>query len=288
MAASKKKRKVAVVMSGGGMQCAYGAGALIALAEEYGLTEPDFLFAPSGAATSAAYYLAGQYEKVSVMWMSFASDPKFISLTSRPIVNIDYLVDLLKKEIPLDLRKLKKNKSNLLFPVARARDSKLVYLHAKRTREIYTQIHATLAAPYIYGKKVNIRGVQYMDGFFGYSIHEYMQHAVKLGATDIIVLSSSAHEYRGVTKAFLKSVSTYGSYVGVDPAVVAVTKRAMQPDIDFTPPSGVRVALVVPPKRMPLSVLGGSKFNYRKVFNDGYEAAVKSAEVRKLLSGGVV
>lgn len=284
MARAKNKRKLAVVMSGGGMQCAFGAGALIALGEHYGIHEPDFLIAPSGASASAAYFVSGQYDKVSLMWMSYASDPKFISFTRRPVVDVDYLIsDVLKEKAPLDLKRFAKSQTTLLFPVTRARDGALVYLRAPHTKEIYTQIHATLAAPYIYGHKVEIRGESYMDGFFGASMHDYIEHAVHLGATDIIVLASSMQEYRGVTKAFLRSVVKYGKQLGIDPAVVRATEHEISQKKHYEPPAGVRVAVLVPPKKLALSLLGGSKFNYRKVFNDGYELAVKNPEILKLV-----
>lgn len=285
MVRAEKKRKVAVVMSGGGMQCAFGAGALIALGEYYTMQEPDFLVAPSGAAATAAYFVSGQYDKVSLMWMSYASDPKFISLRRRPVVDIDYLItDVLMQRAPLDLKRFNQSDTKLLFPVTRARDGALVYLRAAHTKAIYTQIHATLAAPYIYGRKVVIRGESYMDGFFGASIHDYIEHVVSLGAEDVIVLASSSQEYRGVTKAFLKSVVTYGRQLGIDPAVVRATEHEMKQKKQYEPPAGVRVAVVVPPKKLALSLLGGTKFNYRKVFNDGYESVVKSKDIAALLA----
>lgn len=286
---ARKKRKIAVVMSGGGMQCAYGAGALLALGEEFSLRKPDLLYAPSGAAASATYFLAGQDEVVARLWMSLATDPKFISLRRRPIVNVDYLIDsVMQRELPINLQALKDNNATLFFPVARARDGVLVYLRAHHTKKIYEQIRATLAAPYIYGKKVRVGTADYMDGFFGYSVHDYMRHAYAQGAQDIVVLASSMEDYRGITRAFLKSMVKYGPMVGMDPDVLRVTEFATRPVQIFEPPKGVRLIVVAPTKRLPLSVLGGSKFNYRKVFNMGYDAVAKSVEVRKLLSGGVV
>lgn len=284
MQQKRPKRKIAVIMSGGGMQCAYGAGALLALGEEYSLRSPDFLYAPSGAASSAAYFLAGQDEVVSRLWMSLATDPKFISLRRRPIVNVDYLVDsVMRAELPINLRVLKENNARLFFPVARARDGVLVYLRAHHTNKIYDQIRATLAAPYIYGKKVRVGRTDYMDGFFGYSVHDYMRHAYEQGARDIIVLASSKEDYRGITRAFLKSMVKYGPMVGMDPDVLRVTELATRPTQVFEAPHGVRVIVIAPTKRLPLSVLGGSKFNYRKVFNMGYDAVQKSPELASLL-----
>jgi hypothetical protein len=97
------------------------------------------------------------------------------------------------------------------------------------------------------------------------------------------LISSSKHEYVGFTKAFLKSVASYGRTLGVDIAVIRSTTQALANVAVYTPPKNVQVASLIPDMSLPLTVLGGTKFNYRKVFNEGYEAMTGNAAVKNLL-----
>ena len=284
MKSRKSKRKLAIVMSGGGMQCVYGAGVLTALAEHYHITDPDILIAASGSASSAAYYLAKQYEKISLTWIALSQDPKFISMLKRPIVNVDYLVDeILGKRQTLDYKRMQKSKTKLLFPVLRARDGALTYLKAPKNMNILKEIRATLAAPVVFGKKVKIRGRYYIDGAYGPTVHDYMYRAVKEKAKTIIAINSQRGGYSEASKALLRASSSSISPLRQKKSFARFSKEALKKHGVFIPPNDVNVIMLEPKAKLPVSFLGGTRYSYRAAFNAGYEDTIKNPNLEKLL-----
>jgi predicted patatin/cPLA2 family phospholipase len=57
------QHKIAIIMSGGGMSCSYGAGALTALIEKYNII-PDIVVARSGSAGTGSYFVSKQYDSI--------------------------------------------------------------------------------------------------------------------------------------------------------------------------------------------------------------------------------
>ena len=97
------KGKTAVVVSGGGMKCAYSAGALVALGEKLHITTPDILIAASGGVGNSFYYLAGQYADIRKAWSRYLPSRDFIRYFPFPNIRIDYLIDeVFKRLLPLD------------------------------------------------------------------------------------------------------------------------------------------------------------------------------------------
>ncbi len=161
-------------MSGGGLQCAYGAGVLVALAEHYRFTTPDILIAASGSAGTAAYYLSGQKNKIPMAWISLATDKKLVSLFRKRAFDIDYLVDEVYKRVhPLNLKNIAKSKTRFLLPVLRVRDGALQYLRVRDNAKAFQIIKASMAAPFISGRKVKVNHSYYIDGGFGPTIHDF-------------------------------------------------------------------------------------------------------------------
>ena len=98
------KNKTAIIMSGGGMTCSYGAGSILALAEKYNLEKPDIVIAGSGNAGTLAYFVAQQYDSIFNIWSNLLATKKFIDLGRiLKIIDIDYLIDeVFKKQAPID------------------------------------------------------------------------------------------------------------------------------------------------------------------------------------------
>jgi len=71
--------KTAIIMSGGGMSCSYGAGSLLALVEKYNFKTPDIVIAGSGNAGTLSYFVTGQYASIKNIWSNLLSTKKFIN-----------------------------------------------------------------------------------------------------------------------------------------------------------------------------------------------------------------
>ncbi len=187
--------KIAIVCSGGGMRCAYSAGALIALAEEFDLTKPDILIATSGSAGSSLYYLTGQYDDIKTIWTELLSTRKFISFFRFwRIMDIDYLIDeVFKKQCPLQVELLPQVNTNFYIPITDTVTKKARYISKEDKVDIFEALRATKAIPLLFGKSVSIDNNNYIDGVVGVSFEDTVKKAKELGATTIIAIDNSKH-----------------------------------------------------------------------------------------------
>lgn len=106
---AKKDTKIAIICSGGGMKCAYSAGALMALVDKYDLTEPHVVIGSSGSAGTVAYFVSKQYEHIKNAWLNLLLTKGFISpWRICNIMDLYYLINtIFKDKAKLDINLLK-------------------------------------------------------------------------------------------------------------------------------------------------------------------------------------
>lgn len=182
--------KLAIVCAAGGTSCSYSGGALVALAKEHGLLQPDYLIAASGSAGSAMYYLTGQYDSIRRIWTQHICSPDFLSFKRiRKMMDVDYLVDtIIRKFEPLDLETLSNLRTRYFIPVKSAKTGKGRYFSCREGIDIHEILRATKALPFFYGRTVNIGGELYLDSAFTITKEHGISKAIELGATHILVL----------------------------------------------------------------------------------------------------
>ena len=182
---SKEKQKIAIVVSGGGMKCAYSAGVLMALGEQLKFAEPDIAVGSSGGGASLLYYISSQYKFGTKIWTELLSTDKFISFTRiYPIFDMDYLVDtVFKQQAPLDTDKILKSKTKLFLSATNYDTGQVQYFSNDGSADIFEAARATVALPIVYNKKIKINGNEYVDGDVGSSVDINIQKAIKEGAT---------------------------------------------------------------------------------------------------------
>ncbi len=185
-----KNETLAVVCSGGGMRCAYAAGALVALAQECGITHPDIIIASSGSASCAAYYLTGQYAALKMIWTKLLSTRRFIFLPRVwKMMDIDYLVDqVFVRQAPLHLGVLANTATRFYIPALDPSTKKVRYFSNGEVADILQVLRAAKAIPFYFGRKVLLQGEYYIDGAIGVSFLETIHKAQALGATKIIAI----------------------------------------------------------------------------------------------------
>jgi len=271
-------------MSGGGMRCVYGVGVLTALVEEYGFTEPDIIVAASGSVANAAYYLAGQYRSVILAWLAILGGTRFISYKRKKIMDIDYLVDdVFKKQNPFDFKALARSKTKFFLATTRVIDGKTVYMKLPKTKAIYERMRAAKAVPVIYGKEVRIGKTNYIDGDFGASTADLVEKAAKEGAAKIIVVENHPGLEESKTRRFvLKGLYYQEKFLRKKGLQNAMLREMRKTETKST--AGVETALLAPSKPLPLKSLTRKKITLREGFNLGYADAVRSKELRTLLS----
>jgi predicted patatin/cPLA2 family phospholipase len=183
-------KKIAIVCSGGGMRCGYTGGVLVALAKELGLTSPAIVIGGSGGASSSLYYLTQQYEDIENAAVNLLSSPQLISLFRlRRIVDVDYLVDVIYKElIPLDLARLSLTKTAYYILVKNAENGNIHYYSNYDKEDVYEILRATTAAPYVYRKKIALGNSHYIDGASFSALRTMIDKAIELGADKVLVI----------------------------------------------------------------------------------------------------
>ena len=186
-----KREKVAIVTSGGGMRCAYAAGALVALAQKLGYTKPDIFISSSGSVGAMLYYLAGQYEDIEKIWLRYVPSPQIVSAFP-PRLRLDYVVDtILRRELPLDQDALKASSTRWFIPLTNLASGRTEYVGNGTWFDPYEVMRAAKAIPFLYGGAVRLGGHRYIDGDVSVTMRALIRKARHEGATRILVIANS-------------------------------------------------------------------------------------------------
>lgn len=276
----RAEQKLAIVLSGGGMRCAYGAGFLTALIEEFSFSDPDILIAASGSAGGALYYLARQPRYARMIWTNLLASREFISMRRWPIMNIDYLIDFIfKKEAPLDIRQLRLSQTSIFIPITDVTTGTHVYATREEVSERpYEVLRAAKAIPILSGEKVQFRHRSSIDGDFGSTLVDHIDKALNEGTTTLIVVHNTYDHIRFLERIILR---WYSRYVGAYLRHTILRDIARTNTERFSIPHAVRTVHVI--QERPASVFTRSRKKLAAAFNAGYRAAVENAELRAIL-----
>ncbi len=183
------KRRVVLVVQGGGMRAVYTAAAMACL-DHYRLQD-HFTHAvgSSAGALNSAYFLAHQPGAVNV-YIDLLSNKNFVDYRRKTIVDIDYLVDVaLHRQFPIDIVKLREAKTNLHIVVTSAGSGRrFVIDDPLEFGDIYEEFRATTALPIFYDGKVKLKHKLFIDG--GVSDLVPALYGASLNPTDIITILS--------------------------------------------------------------------------------------------------
>lgn len=183
-------KKLVIVMSGGAMNCAYGAGFLSALSH-YKLPKDTVIIAASGNAGNATYFASGQGEISKKVWMEYLAGNKLINYKRRKVLDIDYLVDdLFKKVFPINILNLRKSAIEVVVPAICYETAQIKYFSSKKDEKLdwFEILRAAKALPLVYGKRVEIDGLHFFDTPYSSSWDVHIQKAESFGATHLIVV----------------------------------------------------------------------------------------------------
>lgn len=273
----KRKEKIGIIVTGGGMRCAYSAGALTALAEEFKLTEPHALAAESGGVGNAYYFLAKQFSNARPAWTEHLADKEVVEHYTH--LNVDYIVDtIFKKKIPLDLKAVSKTKIQYFFSVTDAKTGKTVYINNKSPFDPYEVMRAAKAVPIVYGKKVRLGLKKFIDGGISDNIADMAKNVLATGVTTLITLNNEPAERAKIVHAVL-GLNARRYPKGLRDALLH----------DLSVPQGLcpaggsaRAICITPSKPLMKNMLGNSKKDLTFAFELGYSDVVGNPALRKL------
>ncbi|MBU6388837.1 hypothetical protein KGQ72_03125 [Patescibacteria group bacterium] len=203
-----KEEKVAIITSGGGMKCAYAAGALVALATKLGVTEPDIFISASGSVGAMFYYLAKQYAHIEKIWLRYLPSPEVVRRFP-PKLRVDYIIDtVMREKLPLDERAFVKTKTKWLVPVTDFDTGRTEYISNNTWFDPYEVMRAAKAIPFLYGGAVRLGGRTFLDGDINVNMGDLIRKARKEGATKIIVITNTV-VFSSVLKLFTRMYALF-------------------------------------------------------------------------------
>ena len=262
-------KKIALILSGGGMAASYNFGALLALVEKYQFISPDIVITGSGSAGTASYYIAGQHN--SNIWGDLLSTKKFINfLRFWKIIDIDYLIDeIFKKQDPLQSEKIYQSKINYLIAVTNNISGRVNYFSNKDQIDIFELMRATKAIPLFYGRQIRIKDEYYTDGVNSTAAAFNLQQAFELGADKVIIISCNKKLNNFLFKfwLFFKS-KKYQQGISAD-----FNKRSVLENQE-------NVLLIKPKLKLKIGILSNKQKNIRETIRLGYDDVFNSLEVQ--------
>jgi predicted patatin/cPLA2 family phospholipase len=186
----------ALFVEGGGLRGAFSAGALAELAKADGPRFDDIVAVSSGAPT-AAYMVAGQIDDGLSIWENFTHGDQLISLRNwllaSPLMDIDKLVGVFERTVPLDASRLEKATQRLWIVVTNCHTGRAEYVRATQANTLGL-LKATMAIPIAYGRVIPIDGVPYIDGGVADAIPA--RHAVSMKRDRTVAILTRPRGYR--------------------------------------------------------------------------------------------
>ena len=281
-------RRTCIVAEGGGLRASYGVGVVKALIENFRITSVDLAIATSGSAGTLAYYVAQQFDSIVNIWMNLLSTWKFLSfrnvLFGNPLLNIDYLIDVVSKQQErLDIEALKAHPTELFIPVTNYRTGEAKYFSKHDDVDFFEVLRATKAAEISYGKPVEIAGQEYVDGALSAPIG--IKKAIDTGATDIIVISPNPKGFmrsRSVLERIVTGFFARGFPEGLRQAIEnhPKTYNAILDIIKKEKEINERnIVFIQPDSKIAASTLDNSRANLSRSIQQGYADACRHGEL---------
>ena len=276
---SGDKKKIAIICSGGGMRCAYSAGALMALVEKYNLTDPHIIMGSSGSAGTITYFVAKQYDSIKNIWLNLLSSKEFISLWRIwNIMDLDYLINIFKKKAILNIDTLKNSKIKYFIGVRNLENGRIEYYSNDSHHNIINILRASKTMPLASREYIEIDGKRYIDGFMGANINTYIKKAKDEGADTMILIDNSSVIKSKTEFIFLRI------YALLTPGhMSAILKNYLYNDIkNKTLIKSKDIIYIKPRKGLFASMFNNSKRRLRKTYQMGYDDIVANKELQSL------
>jgi predicted patatin/cPLA2 family phospholipase len=200
-------RKIALVHFGGVMTGVRGAGALTAL-QELGLTHAfDSIYGTSAGFANACYFLTGDMRVGASTYYEDLTSKEFLNLERVwDVVNIDYLLEVLRTKKPIDYSLLSESKTKLYARLWNTLENKTGYklVNGMTPAGIESVVHAAVSLPYLNPGSIEIEGAEYKDaGYRDIEAESVLNDMLDSDATDILVLYNYYESYEFLRDAGL-------------------------------------------------------------------------------------
>jgi predicted patatin/cPLA2 family phospholipase len=218
------RRRVALVIEGGGMRGVVSAGMTAAI-EQLGLRDAfDEVHGASAGAFNGAFLLAGQAAYLTALYPHGFGDPTFVNLRDtlfrgRPIFDMDYVVgEVWRHQRPLRTDTILASPIKLHCTATDVNSAEIADLTDLRDgEEIRCAMRASGRLPWLAGPPVTFRGRRWLDATLAEAIPV---HAARTTATDMLVLQTRPHGVQHTPLSSLVARLTDGYLGRLNPALV--------------------------------------------------------------------
>ncbi len=166
-----QKRKVVMLIMGGGMKSPYAVGQTIGL-HEIGLGNAfDAVVGISGGAGPATYFLGGpeQSRVGGDIWYNEATTKNFIDFKRvKQIMDVGYIIDAASHgEKSVDFKAVEQSPTELYVVATDPETYEAKLINAKTAKpNMAAAVHASMSAPLVYNEAIEVNGGRYIDGAF--------------------------------------------------------------------------------------------------------------------------
>ncbi len=193
-----RKKKIGLVVEGGGMKCAYSAGILDAFMDQ-GITF-DYCIGVSGGSGNLASYLSGQRGRNLRFFTEHIHSSEYFGLKSflktGNLFGLQYIYGELTNsdgKDPVDFKAIMENPAEYEIVATDARTGKAVYFDKSgMEQDDYRVVMASCAIPVVC-RPVSIDGVPYYDGGIADAIP--VKRAFEQGCDRIVVILSKPRDF---------------------------------------------------------------------------------------------
>lgn len=269
-----ERETTSLLVEGGGLRGAFTAGVLAQFGRAG--THFDDIVAVSSAAPTAAYLMSGQVEAGLGVWRDHTHGERLVSpfnwLRGRPLMDIDGLIDIFKRVVPLDLAAFARSTTRLWVSVTERATGEPHYLAATPSN-IFELLRATMALPLAYGKAVRIGGIAYVDG--GVAEPLPFRHALSFNHARIVMVLTHPRGYRRKPSRFGATFNhwSHRRHPAVGRALSARGARgnASLDVIDALEDAG-EIEVIRPPVTLPAARLSRSRRAILETLEVGFQA----------------
>lgn len=184
-------RKIILVLWGGIMRGARGAGSVIALSD-LGLQNAfDEIHTVSAGFPLASYFLAGQTRLGMSLFYDDLVSTKFLNrLRFWKGMDIAYLMDCFRKSKPLDIDSVLNHPTRLFIRAVNVQKKQLEYLevHKAGKKNFWALMQAAVSVPILHRHPAKIGKYNYIDTNINAYLKQHMRHSLATDATDILVI----------------------------------------------------------------------------------------------------
>jgi predicted patatin/cPLA2 family phospholipase len=195
------KATTALVIEGGGLRGAFSAGVTAELAAG-GVQRFDDIVAVSSGAPTAAYLAAGQPDDGVAIWRRYTHGAQLIALRNlprgRPLMDIDRLIGVFQRVVPLDAQRLARSPCRLWVGVTDCRTGEGRRVLATPSN-VFELLRATMALPVANGRVIDVEGMRAIDG--GVAAPIPLDHALGLGRDRTLLVLTRPRDYRRAPNA---------------------------------------------------------------------------------------